>query len=160
MELTECSSDSDNCGCDAWEAQLTARNVEVRNSDKDGFCVTHRGNVVLFNCTVTDCRQNGVVALWEGHLEMDGCTYQNNGECGVSSCERAVVEARGCSSTGNMNAGYWSEFLAQMTVVNSYSDAEGEGYGVGDGGKLTVEDVTEKKISENLDGVPKPCTLP
>lgn len=60
---------------------------------------------------------------------------------------------RGCYSSGNGEQGYYADEQGQMTVSNSSSDCDGEGYGVGVRGQVTIENLV-------VDGVTKSGQLP
>lgn len=141
MELMECNSLGDNCGCSASEgAVLMAHVVDVTRCERLGFNVFGGGRAVLVSCSATDCLISGVLVVHEGsRAEMEGCAFRRGGRHGVHAREGGEAVVRSCSSSHNEREGFMAGGGACMKVTNSHSDADrAGGCAVAGGGTLCM----------------------
>ena len=161
VELTDCSSDADHCGCIAsFEGKVMARNVTVTRSATAGFLALDGSRLELRGCSASRCEGSAVHAknvMYTEHVrsmvDAEGCTFSSCREWAMRAEEGAVVEARRCSSVENGLGGYSCGDSAHLTVTDSSSMGDTRGYSSHTDGVLRMLRVSVDGVCKSSENV-------
>lgn len=160
LELQHCSGDGNTLGCSVTEGgALFADKLVIRNCAGDGVRMLNNSRSEMRDCTVQGCADSGVSvrsvgAAWPVQLALARCTLEWNAGGLKASGEDVVVAVGECCSRGNEAQGYLAEREARMTVRNSCSDGDLQGFLCMGGARLALEQLTVDGTAHNSTAVP------
>lgn len=157
-ELIDCSGT--NCGEEG--VQLAHKGTLVKmetctfsENEYDNVVVRQGAKAILKGCTLSkSVSRSEIAADGEGtEVDLEGSTMHGNAKCGVLALQGSRAIVKSCISQGNKQVGYQAAGGAKMTVIESTSDGDLVGCGVGEGGEIQMQAVV-------VDGVAKGGKLP